>query len=496
MNEKNNSGLVIFLLLLFVGVLVFFRGLDIKYYADDLQIVYRFPGEKVFYYLSNVPADGFYRPIQLLLVTVSQTLFGYNTVLIHLIQLLTHIIFCWIIYLFMTESGLSRIKSVIASLFMLLSPTNAFAILNNDTFSQITGAMFGFLSLVFLFRCFNSKKEENEKFLYLNPNFLISIFCFGISLFSKESSLSFLLIFFAAIALYDFQPGDLKKNIRKLIVYLSPYVIMLLIYLSARYFAGGRQPASGKDEAYAFIFGKNIISNYALSVISSIMPFPNEVMFEWIKKNDYLSLLAPGIIIIIFTAVVIYGLIKSGKKKLILSMIIFFFLSLIPMIFLIHIRELHSYNSAAYVSVLVGIGAGTVIEQTGKNGRWKKVFVISFMAFVFITEIVSIESRISKMKSNGEKAWILIDQIIPYTKYVPENGKLILLNPVNDQIEYSVLVMNDFNVLFTGLQIINELSGRTDFQPLIVNSSEINNYTADKNNLILTIESNQVKKFE
>jgi len=496
MKKININNNMILLILFIIGIVVFFRGFDINYYADDLQEVYKNPGDKIFYYMYNVPADGFYRPIQLLILTFSQTFFGHNTVFLHILYLIIHVLFCWSIYLFMMELGLSSVKSIIASLFMLLSQTNAASVLNNDTISQLLSSFAGFLSLMFLYKFLriNYSKIISIRSNYFNSLFLLSLLFFGIALFSKESSLSYLPILFFTIVFYTLNEKSSKLNIRVLATYLIPYLIVFVIYYIIRSYAGGRQPTTDSNEAYVFAIGMNIIANFFMSMFATVIPFPTETLYVWIKSRNFSNLSIPLAIIFIFLLLVIYGLMKSGKGRLIFALIAFSVLSTLPMILLTHVREFHAYNTTPYVSMMIGIGLGSLIES--RFLKFKKILALSVIIIILIIQVISIQLRITKMKSNGEKAWTMIDQILPHIENVPLNGSLILMNPENNQVEYSVMIMNDFNVLNTGLTVFNELSERKDFQTIIIKNNELHSFKNKSDNIILYLEDGTVKELK
>ena len=97
---------------------------------------------------------------------------------------------------------------------------------------------------------------------------------------------------------------------------------------------------------------------------------------------------------------------------------------------------------------------------------------------------------------NGEYAYKLSCKILPFVKELPFNGKLILLNPVNDNLEYSIYLINDFNLFKYGIYYLNEISGRDDFETVIVEQSDIEDIDInDEKNVILTIANDDVVKY-
>src|SRR5262249_30048284 len=87
------------MLLGLLTVLVYTPGLGIPYFADDFQFVCADPGSKILRYLyERNRFDGFYRPIQASTLAAIQTLFGWDTAPIHVVQIVMHIALVVLVY--------------------------------------------------------------------------------------------------------------------------------------------------------------------------------------------------------------------------------------------------------------------------------------------------------------------------------------------------------------------------------------------------------------
>ena len=125
--------------------------------------------------------------------------------------------------------------------------------------------------------------------------------------------------------------------------------------------------------------------------------------------------------------------------------------------------------------------------------KFWKVVAITFIVLLCTSQVISIQQKAFLMKENGRRACSLLVQIIPYVHKVPANGILVLLNPENTNPEYSVLLMNDFDVLKYGTNIINSLSGRKDIHIWIVNEHEREKLPIPSGSLFLTLVGNDVQ---
>ena len=77
------------------------------------------------------------------------------------------------------------------------------------------------------------------------------------------------------------------------------------------------------------------------------------------------------------------------------------------------------------------------------------------------------------MIENGERATTLLEQIKPFLNAVPEKGELLLLNPPPLDREYSVFLMNGFNIFDNGLHFFNQVARRNDFTTRILDIQDV-----------------------
>jgi len=145
--------------------------------------------------------------------------------------------------------------------------------------------------------------------------------------------------------------------------------------------------------------------------------------------------------------------------------------------------------------MLFGIGLMTCAKQFSQR-KLSKVAFVSLLVLLFASQVVSIQQKANLMKENGQKASSLVRQIIPFVHSVPVNGTLVLLNPVNTRPEYSVFLMNDFNVLKYGTNIISNLSGRKDIHIWIVSEQERTRLPIPSASLILYLVGNDVRPMQ
>ena len=159
-----------------------------------------------------------------------------------------------------------------------------------------------------------------------------------------------------------------------------------------------------------------------------------------------------------------------------------------------HVSELYLYNSMPLLALLVGAGLGGLIESY-RTKPARLAASIAILTLLFVSHVIAIQSKASQMTENGERAAELLEQIRPYTSEVPRNGKLFLVNPASTQMEYSVFLMNGFNVLKDGGSIIYQVANRTEFQIEFLEASELGRDVLENDSLVLTLYKGKVQPY-
>jgi hypothetical protein len=109
------------------------------------------------------------------------------------------------------------------------------------------------------------------------------------------------------------------------------------------------------------------------------------------------------------------------------------------------------------------------------------------LIFLAASHIIAIQDKIAFMQKNGERATALISQIGLYIDKVPRSGKLLLLNPSENVIEYSQFLLKGFNVVNYGKRVIKRIYGRDDITIKIIEQNHIDQSDDSKDALILTL---------
>jgi hypothetical protein len=468
MNLKTILWLFVLALIVFS---LYFPGLKIKYYGDDFEFVFLSPSTKIFYFLSHSnPYNGFYRPIQATFATVIQTYFGLNTLPIHVTQIFLHLLLSWLIFVFMNRMAFSRLQAALGSLFMLVSQTNVYAVLGNDTLSQISGTLFGCCSIWLLVSYYYphiTEGTEDRLRGLIYYKYILSILMFFFSLLSKETSASFFVLLIGIVLVNNLRIKD-RISIKRIVIEICPYLIVMALYYTLRLQASKIQPFWGPGR-YNFHIGLNIIKNLAMFLFAAFSPISSVTTFTAFMEGKLAVFPIIATLSLVLFFLVVYGLLCSDRRGIIYVLAIFAIITLFPAAAMNHIGELYLYNSIPFISILVGIGLGRLLNL-GKANRIRQGLIVVLIGLLLTSHVIATRSKIFLMKNNGERVAPLLKQVMAYVPKVPKNGHLLLLNPDNDEIEYSVFLMKGFNVL--GLNRIMQLSGRDDFRIAVVERSD------------------------
>jgi hypothetical protein len=483
---RTPAGVLVFALAIF---LVYLAGIDIQYYQDDFEWID--PSSSVVDHFIRVnPANGWYRPIQASFLALVQRHFDLNTVPIHLASILIHALLCYWILVALIRTGYPPVHAILASAFMAFSQANAFALLSDDTLSQVLGTFFGCLSLWALL-CRN-KVAERPGNVHVGP-YRLSVALFALALLSKEASVSFFPMLLCMLLLQNKTADRNAVAVKKFIGEAVPYGAVLAVYLTIRWLAGAQQPGLGPAR-YQFRIGLNIFKNFALDLFALTVPASSVTAFEAFNAGDAARFGLIAACSLAFLCAVAYGLVLCARRdKKIIVAAIFLIASSLPMIMLNHVSELYVYNSMPFFSVLVGIGVGALWENYKRSPV--RHAVVALFIVMLASHVMAIRDKASLMRENGERAAVWIREIGPYMDRVPKNGELLLLNPPNNRVvEYSGYRMNGFNVLEYGEPFIKKRYGREDIGVRIVEPSDLGSAKQRPNVLILGLEGENLDR--
>jgi tetratricopeptide (TPR) repeat protein len=178
----------------------------------------------------------YYRPFQPLLYTVEYQIWGPDPVYWHLINTLLNAAVVVLVYLLLVSLD-APLLAFWTALIFALHPMHSEPVSWIAAIPELLCALFLLLAMLYYRRADNSSSSVRPLFL--------SAFFFLCALFSKEPALLFPMILLCYEFLYH---RDHLRDLRRLALRLSPFIVVLAGYLCARIFAlGGFSPRQIMD---------------------------------------------------------------------------------------------------------------------------------------------------------------------------------------------------------------------------------------------------------
>src|SRR5262249_22707653 len=194
--------------------------------------------------------------------------------------------------------------------------------------------------------------------------YVLSIFAFGMSLLSKETSTSFIVAITCVVLL---NKSNLKGSSRRLggsVSQIGPYAFVFSVYFWLRLFLGLQGPSFGSDR-YNFRFGLNIFRNLLMFAFEAIVPVSTVTTYTAAKNGALFLLILIVGVSVVFVSAVVYGVLRAERRRLLYVLGVFAIFSLFPVVLMNQVSELYLYNAMPFLSVIVGAGLGRLIEVSG-----------------------------------------------------------------------------------------------------------------------------------
>ena len=241
----------------------------------------------------------FYRPLMMLLFSVTHGLFGAKPFFFHLLPLFFHL-FNAIIVLILYRSFFPNIAAFFLALIFLIHPVNSETVANIAHLNEILFVTFG---LVSIFIAFNIMKFEKHVGGLLLTGLLL------LSLFSKETGILFCIIIFVSYFIFKLKSRQLLISP---IVATALYLVTRVFFAKVSIFHEGVTPimrASFEDRLFAvpkIIFFYLKTAFYPLQLITS--------QHLMVKQVDFVNFFLPLLLIFLVVCTLVFIWIKIKKS--------------------------------------------------------------------------------------------------------------------------------------------------------------------------------------
>lgn len=448
-----------FVVLVLTGIVIYLPGIGTHYYADDFAFLMDTSSFADFYryFARAVPWINYYRPFQASFLWLVQKTAGPDTTAIHLVQLVLNALLAGLVFSAIRKLGFSPRHAGLGSMFMVVSQANVHAVLSNDTFSQVCSTLFGFLSVCFVYERLHSR-ETPAGAAPRHRSRLPAVLCLLLALFCKETGVAYVAVI-GFILLLAGGSESRRRTVRSFV----PFVLAAACYVFVWSQVVDREIAYGAGTGDIRV-GPNVPVNAACFLLAVSTPVSSVDVYVALKSQDtaafgsYLTATAA------FVCLVLTGLAASGAPRRLIGLLaLLVVVSWFPSLLMNHVSELYAYNAMPFVCVLTGIALGAVTRPGDRRRRVRVVGTAAVIA-LFASHCVAVSSKVRLMHAAGERASALRRQIERYIPLLPSGGRLVLINPDSDEIEYSIYRLNGFNVLRLGGYPLGARSGRSDVE--------------------------------
>ncbi len=453
--------------LLFCAALVlYWPALHAGYFSDDFLFYFTSPPAHLYDYFFRVGAAiHAYRPLEAIILTVTQQHFRFETMPIHLSALACHAGLVCLVIAAARRFRLPIADTVIACAVLFFSQVGVPALLGNDTLSQSASAFLGWASVLLLWKGGNAR--------------ILSVLCFGCSLFFKETAFGFLL----AIAILAVYFAVQQANFKKAIVVLAPYGLMTMLYFVARHLAGGMLATHGR---YGMHIGLNVIRNFAsfgLAALSPVSTVTSAIALAGHYRGALLLCLLAAAVVVLAT---VAGVFVSKRGRLVCFLVILAVASLFPTFLLDHVSELYVYNAMPIVALIMGIAFGSL----WRSNHLGRAIAVGCMALFLGGQVLAVRQKAELMTLNGRRAAAMIATINSYLPTLPPGSEVDLIRAATTKPAYSVFVLNGYDVLDFGNIRLGAVLGRPDVKINIVEEDQAQGLTPNDHLLLLGLDKN------
>jgi hypothetical protein len=270
-----------------------------------------------------------------------------------------------------------------------------------------------------------------------------------------------------------------------------PFVLVFIIYFIIHSKIVHVQPAGGEDN-YNFRFGMNILKNLGMMLFSVYLPLSSVRTFDAVILRDYKFLAAAFSLTALFTGTVFWGIWKSKRVREAAVWFCFIIAGFLLYLLMNHVNEHYTYISMPFIAIVTGIGLGYFVNNLKRKSR---VFFITVLALFFLLNCYAVMEKSGQIDETGERADMLFEQINKYTPQLRHNGVLVLVNPPDMQLKYSVFRLPGFESIRYTQFYIYKLAGRSDFRVEVINWNEVEKWKKP-DALVLKLEGDKVLRME
>jgi protein O-mannosyl-transferase len=271
----------------------------------------------------TIQGDELYRPLSKAVFAVIWQFAPSNAFPGHLLNVLMYALTGFLLFTTLCRFLKGNIYiPFIASLLFIAHPIHSEVVANIKSLDEIFAFLFFILSLNFTHRYLEDSKITN---------LLVACVSFFLALLSKESSITFILVF--PLFIYFFTDFELSKNVKTTLTLLVPAVIFLLIRQQVLKDNHAGPPAVADNSLMEAAGNMAVQKATAIMIMGKylgLLVFPHPLVFDYsfnqiplVKPSDWKFLLSFSV----YLAIGIFSLVTFKKKNLLAFAALYFFIT-------------------------------------------------------------------------------------------------------------------------------------------------------------------------
>jgi len=473
--------------LVLLSIALYWPNLHAPYFSDDFLFFFDSPPPHLYDYFSKMGAAAHaYRPLEAIILTVIQQHFRFETFPIHLASFCAHSAVVCVVLAAARRLRMGVIAAFLACAFTFVGQVSVTTVLGNDTLSQAASALFGCLSVFFLYTaCLDRPQEHSSP---QTVRIVLSVAFYAMALFFKETALGFFLVVMILTAVIVSREPGWPARSRRALLFSAPFITVTLAYLAARLHAGGHYSGAG---IYHMGLGFNVIRNLAEFSLAAFGPFSTVSAASSFQSGNkpFLVLAALGWIFVV--AILVIGVTLSIRKRLVLCLAACALASLFPTYLLSHVSELYLYNAMPFLGLMVGIALASLFDRSQAS----RILAITCAALLLVTQIHADRQKADLMTENGRRAASMMASIAQFMTKLPPHSEILLVNAQGLRPEYSVFVLSGFDVLEFGTYKLGPLLGRSDVNVRIIEETDARKLEPQPNLLMLKLVGDVIQPY-
>lgn len=415
----------------FLGLL--FLILPQSRFADDFLLLHDRPAPGFFAYLTQHHpfSSAYYRPLMLVFTHAVQYLWGTAVWPINLVHLLLHLGLGLLVYRAARDLALPRGAALGAALWTLTAQIVVHPLYSLDTFPHLAMTLAGWGAVYLLYRALWKSPPGAPRIGRVAGAALL----FFAALLCRENALGFLGAVTVVIACYAFKD---RQN-RRVLWFLLPFAALTVAYFLLRVEATS-------DAAVGTFLNLSLrqLLNPLLLLGAVLTPLPSDQLIMALRRGDW-PIFGGGLLILLaLLALIVLGLRRNGRHRLVWVMIALLACSMVPHFLLNHISELYAYNSLPVFAILAALGLYTLYRKSSTNRRR---LLTGLLGLLMAVNLYGVVHKTALLSRNGRDARHLLQQLEPYQRQLEPGGTLYLLNPAYTKPYYSVFHLNGFWLL-------------------------------------------------